>query len=136
MDVLLRLGEFKFAVDTAAYQELTRASEYRWPAQERLWNRSAVQFTGIGDDVITLTGKVLPIWRGGLRQIDRLREMGEAPATAVAPEPLPLVTGYGEFLGEWVITRVEEQQGHVLTRGAPGEQRFTLRLQRYARDLG
>lgn len=136
MDVLLRLGDFKFAMDTAAFHELTRQTEYHWPTQDRLWNRPAVQFTGIGDETIELVGRVLPLFRGGLAQIDRLRELAAAPAAAAQAEPMPLVTGWGHFMGEWVITRIEEVQGHVLTRGAPGEQTFRMHLRYYARDLG
>lgn len=134
MDILLRLGEFKFAMDTAAYDGLTRSVSVNWPSQERLWNAPAVQFTGLGEETISLQGMVLPAWRGGLGQIEQLREMARAPASGNG-DPLPLVTGYGEYLGDYVITKVDEQQEVILTRGAPGVQRFTLELKRYVREV-
>lgn len=133
MDVLMRLGDFKFGVDTAAYQALTRTTEINWPAQERLWNAPAVQFTGLGDETISLEGLVLPAWRGGLGQIDALREMAAAPANG-SGEPLPLVTGYGQYLGDYVILRAEERQETILVSGAPAAQRFKLDLKRYANE--
>ncbi len=134
MDVLMRLGDFRFAMDTAAHEQLRRTVEHRWPSQERLWNASAVQYTGRGDETIELSGKVVPLWRGGLEQLNRMRDLAAADE-AIFPEPLPLVTGYGEYLGEFVIERVDEQQTSILTRGAPGQQQFSLSLKRYVRDI-
>lgn len=133
-DILMRLGEFKFSVDTAAYDSLSRTLEIRWPSQERLWSAPAVQFTGIGEESIRLSGKVLPAFRGGLKQIDTLRELARSPERNIG-EPFPLVTGWGEYLGDFVITNVEEQQDTFLMMGAPGVQSFTLTLKRYIGEV-
>jgi phage protein U len=140
MDVLMTLGDgkaqFRFAVDTAAYQSLTRRTEWRWPAQERLWNEPARQFTGKGTDEITLDGVILPHFKGGLGQIKAMRELADAALRdAAGARPLTLVTGYGDVLGEWVITSIEEEQPTIFERGVPLEQRFKLTLAYYARDL-
>ena len=50
--VMLKLGEFTFGVDTAAYQQLTRVSEYRWASQERIGQGPALQSVGLGSDTI------------------------------------------------------------------------------------
>ena len=139
MDVLMTLGDgaqvFRFAVDTAAYQSLTRRTEWRWPAQDRLWNEPARQFTGRGTDEITLEGVILPAWKGGLGQIKAMRAMADAALKdGSAARPLMLTTGYGDVLGEWVITGLEEEQPVIGPSGAPLEQRFRLTLAAYARD--
>lgn len=139
MDILMTLGDghlqFRFAIDTAAYQSLQRRTEWRWPAQERLWIDPARQFTGKGGDEITLEGVVLPAFRGGLGQIKALRELADAPLRdASGARPLTLVTGYGDVLGEWVITGLEEEQPVIGPSGVPLEQRFRLTLAAYARD--
>lgn len=141
MDVLMTLGDgqsqFRFAIDTAAYQSLQRRTEWRWPAQDRLWNDPARQFTGKGQDEITLEGVILPAFRGGLGQIKALRELADAPLRdGSGARPLMLVTGYGDVLGEWVITGLEEEQPAIGPSGAPLEQRFRLTLAAYARDAG
>ncbi|GIX31356.1 MAG: tail assembly protein [Porticoccaceae bacterium] len=138
-DVLMTLGDgaatFRFAIDTAAYQWLTRRTEWRWPAQDRLWNDPARQFTGKGTDEITLEGVILPAFRGGLGQVKAMRELADvALRDGSAARPLTLVTGYGEVLGEWVITSIEEDQPVIGERGTPLEQRFRLTLAAYARD--
>lgn len=139
MDILMTLGDrqvwFMFSIDTAAYQSLQRRTEWRWPAQERLWNDPARQFTGKGQDEITLEGVILPAYRGGLGQIAAMREMADAALRdGSIARPLLLVTGYGDVLGEWVITGIEEEQPTIGPSGAPLEQRFRLTLAAYARD--
>ncbi|MCS6809796.1 MAG: phage tail protein [Tepidimonas sp.] len=138
-DVLMTLGDggeqFRFAVDTAAYQSLKRKSDWRWPAQDRLWERPALQFTGRGTDEITLDGVILPAWRGGRQQIERMRAIADlARQQADGARPLLLVTGYGEVLGQWVITSIEEDQPMIGPLGAPLEQRFRLTLAAYGEE--
>ena len=47
-EIMMALGEFRFALDTAAYDRLRRSDTYRWQAQDRLGRRPAQQFTGHG----------------------------------------------------------------------------------------
>lgn len=140
MDVLMTLGDgqtsFRFSVDTAAYQSLVRKTDWRWPAQDRLWSDPARQFTGRGSDEITLEGVVLPAYRGGLAQIDAMRALADAALRdGSGARPLSLVTGYGEVLGRWVITGLEEEQPTIGERGVALEQRFRLTLAAYGEDL-
>lgn len=140
MDILMTLGDgeqqFRFAIDTAAYHSLTRRTEWRWPAQDRLWNDPARQFTGKGQDEITIEGVILPAFRGGIEQIKAMRALADrALADTSGARPLLLVTGYGEVLGEWVITALEEEQPVIGPSGAPIEQRFRMTLAAYARDM-
>lgn len=134
MDVLLRLGPYRFSVDTAAYQQLRRRATFEWPALPRLWNEPAIQYAGAGPEEISIDGTILPAFHGGLDQIAQMRELARAPLGQLEPEPYALVTGYGEYLGEWAILEVEESWDAIQSRGAPGRQRFSLRLRRYTRD--
>ena len=127
---LLALGDYRFSVDTAAYQELARVTEYRWPSQARLGRRPARQFLGVGEDTATLRGVVYPHHRGGLGQLDAMR--GEAARGT----PLRLVAGDGRVLDRWVITRVEETQSEHWSDGTPRRQDFVLELAVYGEDEG
>jgi len=40
-ETMMALGDYRFSVDTAAYQELKRSQAYRWQPQERLLRRPA-----------------------------------------------------------------------------------------------
>lgn len=120
---------YYFNLDTAAFNELRRSSEFRWASQERLTRRPAQQAVGMGEDKITLKGVIYPGFRGGIRQLDTLR------ALASRLLPLSLTTGYGDVLGNWCLTNIEEEQGHLMQGGIPRKQGFTLEFVRYGDDL-
>ena len=124
-EIMMSLGEYRFSAPTAAYQELTHSTEYRWAAQERLGRLPARQYLGPGDETITLRGVVHPHYKGGLGQIDRMRtEAGRG-------EPLLLSEGTGRVLGTWVIERIEETRRVLDADGAPRRIEFNLKLTRY-----
>lgn len=125
MSVMMQLGFFQFAVSTAAYQELSRAAEYRWAAQERIGASDALQFTGFGAETIDLRGVIYPSWRGGTGQVARMR------AQAALGAPLPLVSAGGGILGLWVIEAVREGQRVFRRFGEARRQEFEMRLRRY-----
>ncbi len=122
---MMRLGAFKFSLDTAAYQSLQRTAQYRWAAQERVGTNNALQFTGLGPETVELQGVIFPAFRGGLGQLDAMRR------AAAAGVPLPMIDGRGRVWGLWVIEQVSERQDTFAARGAPRRQEFDLRLTRY-----
>ena len=125
---MLALGDYRFSVDTAAYQELVRTSEYRWQAQERLGNRPAQQYLGPGEESIELTGNIFPAYRGGLGQLDAMR------AEAGKGQPLMLTSGAGDVLGKWCLTRVEETRSVFYANGSPRKMEFRLQIVHYGED--
>lgn len=126
--VMLQLGSFQFGVSTAAYQELKRSTEWRWPAQDQFGRLPALQFVGPSSDTITLPGVIYPEYRGGLGLLDALR------ALADAGEPQMMIDGRGNILGKWVIERVEEGQQVFADGGVPRKMEFTLGLRRIQDD--
>jgi len=124
-DVMMSLGGFRFGLNTAAYQELSRTTEHRWAAQDRFGQAAALQHTGPGPETMTLPGVVYPEFRGGLGQVDRMREL------AGRGKPQQLITGAGRVLGRYVIERVEERQSVFAARGMARKVEFTLSLRRY-----
>jgi hypothetical protein len=128
-EIMMALGQFRFSLDSAAYQGLTRTSAYRWSAQDRVGREPSHQFVGAGAETIELRGTVYPHFRGGLAQVDRMR------AEAGAGEPLQLVDGRGRVWGQYVITRVMEEQARPDQIGIPRRMAFNLSLTRYGEDL-
>lgn len=120
---------YYFNLDTAAFDELRRQTAFRWAAQERLTRRPAQQAVGLGEEKITLKGAIYPSFKGGLKQLDRLRSIGAKLL------PLNLTTGYGEVLGNWVLTNIEEEQSSLLPGAIPRKQGFSLEFVRYGDDL-
>lgn len=123
--VMIKLGAYVFSLDTAAYQQLSRATAYRWQALERVNQLAALQFTGPGEDSISLNGVILPTFRGGLGQLDAMR------TEAAKGEPLLMVDGRGYVHGRWVILSINETQKTFERGGAPLQIEFSIRLRKY-----
>jgi len=84
-----------------------------------------LQFTGYGPETIEIAGVIYPHFRGGLKQVDKMR------LQAGFGVPLPLVTGAGKVLGLWVVETITEGQTIFERRGKPLKQEFTIRMSRY-----
>lgn len=125
---MMMLGPFMFALDTAAYNNLVRTTSYLWPGAQRVGARPTKQFTGIGEDKIKMNGVIYPHFKGGLYQVQGMREL------AGLGVPYPMVDGNGKVWGEWVIEKVEEQQSQIIQNGAPMRQGFSLDLSFYPRE--
>ncbi|MBP1087004.1 MULTISPECIES: phage tail protein [Pseudomonas] len=120
---------YYFNLDTAAFDELSRSSEFRWASQERLTRRPAQQNIGLGDESLTLKGAVFPNVKGGIKQLDTLRGI------AGLGVPLALTTGYGAVLGNWCLKKIQEDQSALMQGGIPRKQAFTLEFTRYGDDM-
>lgn len=124
-----KIQPYYFNLDTAAFDELSRSTEFRWASQERLSRRPAQQAVGMGDEKLTLKGTIYPGFKGGLKQLDTLRTIGGRL------QPLTLTTGYGEVIGTWCLKSLNEEQGALLHGGIPRKQVFTLEFTRYGDDM-
>lgn len=125
IDVQMQLGPITFGLLYAAYQELTRATEYRWAAIEPVGLAPAYQFIGLGEDTITLTGVVYPHIPTSWGSIDAIRTFASTGTPAV------LVSAFGNVLGMWIVTSVQERQPVHFILGIPRKQEFTMTLKRY-----
>ncbi|MBR3371162.1 MAG: phage tail protein [Rhodobacteraceae bacterium] len=126
--VLMGLGAFRFGVTGGSYQSLRRTAEYRWASQDRLGRDPALQFTGPGNEEITLEGTIHPHFRGGLRQIEFMRQ------AARTGEPMMLVDGLGFVFRRWAIMSVEETRTVLMADGAPRQIDFRISLRAYGED--
>lgn len=124
-DVMLQLGLYQFSLNSAAYQRLSRSTEYRWARQARIGSNDALQFTGTGPETIDLEGVIYPHFRGGLGQLDEMR------LQASLGIPLPLVSGTGRLLGVWCIESISEGQTVFARQGVPHRVDFSMKLARY-----
>lgn len=120
---------YYFNLDTAAFDQLRRQTRFRWAGQERLSRENAQQAVGLGEETITIRGAIFPGFKGGLGQLQALRGIGRRLL------PLSLTTGYGEVLGTWCLTRIEEEQGALLAGGIARKQGFSLEFVSYGQDL-
>ena len=123
-DVMLTLGEIAFSVSTAAYQTFQRSTQFRWPAHERFGVRPAYQWTGPGEDAITLTGAIFPTYRGRPSMLDDLRSL------AAQGEARLMTAGTGEAFGRWILAAVDEERSGLFAAGEARKIAYTLKLRR------
>jgi phage protein U len=127
--MLMSLDQFVFGLETAAFQELQRRTSWRHPSTPRIGARPARQFTGDGDDTITLNGVLLPDQFGKLDSLDELRKMGSEGDAYV------LVDGAGRIYGAFVIEGMTEGQTLHKQDGTPRRVDFSIELARVDDDM-
>lgn len=124
--MLLSLGDFRFSVDTAAYDELGIDAEYPWAKVDRLGTTPQLQATGKEHRTMTIRGVIFTTYRGGSDQPETLR------ALSAKMQPQELVTGDGRAMGKWCVTKVSEADSAFFKDGMPKKQTFDLELERFS----
>lgn len=127
--VMLMVGTFKFSLNTAMFQQMQRTSEYRWASIERFGDVDAQQFTGYGDDVITLPGVIYPDFKGGVTQIGKLRHLAEQG------RPQRVMTAAGVNAGYFTIQRITDTREFFKPNGDFLKQEFSVSLKFYGVKL-
>ncbi|WP_158935291.1 phage tail protein [Burkholderia sp. S171] len=123
--MLASLGQFVFGLSTLAYMELQRRTSWKHASTSRVGGRNARQFTGAGDDSITLSGWLAPAQVGGtLASLTTLRRMGDDG------EAYALVDGGGSVYGAFIIEGLDEGQTLHDKNGTPRRVEFTINLMR------
>jgi len=129
-EIMLALGDYRFSVATAAFQDLNRSRSWEWAEQARVGEFPSMQFTGKSNPVITMSGVVYPYYKGGFEQVAAMAREADKGV------PLDLVafdsSGAGINLGEWVIIALSDRQRSFFPNGAPRAIDFTLSIKRYA----
>lgn len=127
--VMIALGSFRFGLSSANYQSFTRTASYRWGKVDRVGVLPAMQYAGPDTQEITIEGVIYPHYRGGLRQMDKMRTQ------AYIGLPMMMVDGLGYVWQRWVIVRVEEKKTYLMADGAPRKIEFSITLKSYGGGL-
>ena len=122
--MMMALGMFVFSLPTLAYHELQRQTEWKHPSASRVGTRDAFQYTGPGDDTITLSGWIAPELTGTLFSLDALRLMADSGKAWI------LIQGTGKIYGTFVITSMTEGKTMLGKNGAPQRVDFSVSLKR------
>ncbi|HAV6046982.1 TPA: phage tail protein [Acinetobacter baumannii] len=121
--MMIIFGMFVFSIPTATYQQLQRTTTWKHPSNSRVGDMPAYQFTGKGEDVITLDGTIVPEF-GSQLSLTALRLMGDTGKS------FPLIAGNGKIYGLWVLKSVNETQSYFFKDGTPRKIEFTLTLEK------
>jgi uncharacterized protein len=122
--MMMCLGLFVFGMQTAAYQELQRQMEWKHQTTSRVGTRDAHQFTGLGEETITLSGWIAPELTGTALSLDALRFMADTGQSWI------LVQGTGRIYGSYVITNMTEGKTIFETNGDAKRIDFSITLKR------
>lgn len=142
-DTLIALGDNLFFVpypgeDGLGFDTVTREAYFTWASSQRLSRDPAQQFTGPGEEVVTLRGRVYPLLFGGTATLDGLREDGRGgePLDLIAfssADDLSALTG--TKVGRFAIRRLKKDSSKVSAVGVPHQIDFELELVAYGDDL-
>ena len=124
--MLAALGMFVFETDTALFDRMGRDRDWRHDRTPRFGARAASQFTGPGDDRITLVGMLVPEIAGSYSALETLAEMADEG------EAWPLADGRGNLYGTYTIERLREDRVNLIDDGRARQIGFTLELMRVA----
>lgn len=122
--MMMALGMFVFSLETLAYQEFQRQTNWRHGSTSRIGTTPARQYLGRGDDSITLPGVLLPGLAGTQLSLDTLRMMADTG------KAWPMIEGTGKIYGLWVIEDLSETRTLFFRDGAARRIEFTLKLAR------
>lgn len=122
--MMMALGLFVFALETAPYQEFQQQIGWRHPSNNRVGRRPSRQFTGLDDETTTLSGVLLPELSGGDNTIDVLRRMGDTGS------PYVLIEGSGRYYGMFEIDSLSVTRTLFFRDGKARRIEFSLKLTR------
>lgn len=122
--MLLSLDQFVFSMSTLAHQELQRQTQWKHASNARVGARAGRQYTGPGDDTITISGVLVPDLAGKLESLDTLRTMGDRGQAYV------LVDGAGTVFGAFNLTQMHQTGSLIDANGIPRRVDFSITLER------
>ena len=135
----MQVGSFRFEAGPggAEYTELSRRRRRRWAARERHGLPAQLEDLGRDAETLDLSGTIWVRSPEDLAALDTLRsEAGLPGEDDVAPQPLPVFRGgdednSGEYLGEWVVSRLNERERDLRLDGTPTRVTFELSLMEF-----
>ena len=127
--MLLALGLFPFSIQSLAFDELARRTNWRHATSTRIGARDATQYTGPGEETITLPGTVYAEIADGRVSIDELRRMADSG------DAWSLVDGLGYVSGAFVITGIDDRAKGFFPDGTPRQIDFAIDLLRVDSDV-
>lgn len=127
--MMLTLGLFVFQLQTVPYQSLQRNVDYRWPSNSRVGQRPALQFLGVNEEKITLSGVLMPEITGGRISLLALHLMAEEGKS------WPLLEGTGTIYGMFVVNSISETHTEFFSDGSARSIEFSLTLTRVDESL-
>lgn len=123
--MLMSLGQFIFKTSTLAFQEIQRQRAWNYADNSVVFGRPKKQFTGAGEDSVTLPGLIYEEYGFGTRfALDELASMADTGQGYV------LMDGSGYLYGVFVIDSIDETKSILMDNGVPRKIDYTFKLSR------
>lgn len=126
--MLMALDQFVFGLDTLAPNDMQRQLAWKYRTQSRVGARDSRQFTGTGEDSITLSGVMAAELVGSNEPLEKLEKMADAGEAYV------LVDGGGHVYGAYVIDNISMTGQYLDKEGKPRRTEFRITLNRVEDD--
>lgn len=122
-------GFFPFALESLPYESFDKKVGYKWASNPRVGARDAWQFLGVGDEEVTLSGKLLPSVTGGRNVLEILR------LQAFYGQGFPLIERTGRIHGNYICLNADEIARQFEHNGAPHIIDFSIKFKRVDNEL-
>ncbi|WP_392565131.1 phage tail protein [Utexia brackfieldae] len=122
--MLMIYGMFAFELKSIPFQKMSESVQYRYPTNDRFAERPAVQFVGIGEEKITLSGVLYPELTGGRVSLELYRRQSDLGIA------WPLINGSGILLGFYINESIQTDKEEFFFDGAARKIEFTFSLRK------
>jgi uncharacterized protein len=123
---MLQIGSVSFTTTGPHYDKLKHSKKFDWARQKRFGRSDAMQYTGEGEEDVTVSGTIYTDYYAGFGALATLRSMGRSPQM--------VVSGAGDVFGRWCILEISNEQTLQDADGVPRKVTFDLKLTRYGED--
>lgn len=120
--MMMILGMFVFTLKNITYQNLNQKTKWRHASNSRVGTLPAYQFLGRGENTITLSGSIMPGFKGSPKSLVKLSAMADKG------KAYPLINGNGKVYGQYVIDSIEETNTIFFKDGTPRKIEFSIDL--------
>ena len=127
--MMMIYGMMPFMRRTLPYGELQHSADYRWASNSRVGLRPSSQFTGPGDEKITLSGELRPEITGGAASLLTVKLLADEGMA------WPLIGGSGTIYGMYVVENYSASHSDFFSNGSASKIMFTLSLRRVDESL-
>ncbi len=121
---MMMWGFFPFCIKTLPYQGLDKSNAYKYANNQIIGARDSSQFLGIGDEIVKLSGTLLPSVTGGRRILGLVKMQSEKG------KAWPLIERNGTIHGFYKCLNVSERSSIFEHNGAPHKVEFDIELKR------
>ena len=110
-----------------AYDRLSKNKTWRWDVNNTIGGSQVLQYSGDGDETVSLSGTTFPSHNGN-EPVENLI------AEADKKEPLLMVGATGDVLGRFIIESVQIEESNFHVSGLAHLAGFTISIRRYLND--